>query len=292
MNLLRLILRFKWRVALTMSLVIVEAIVELLFPLIIGIAINGLLEDNRSGVMALGGLGVTALVVGSARRFVDTRAYAGVYETVANEVTERGRRNGTPTSTVAGRATLLVEFIEFLENSMPAIVTMVIGTTGTIVIVAGINLNVFWACLALLELVIVVYALNGRLSYELNQGYNDELEQQVTAIDSQDPTRTAQHFASMMRWNIKLSDLETVSYIAIWLGVIGLLVYAPIQVIDPGQTEYGFAFAAIIYVFQYIEALVTLPLYIQQTIRLQEISRRLETTQADRGEPSDNRNLA
>ena len=72
-----------------------------------------------------------------------------------------------------------------------------------------------------------------------------------------------------------MSDLETVSYIAIWTGVIALLVYAAIEVIEPGQTEYGFAFSAIIYVFQYVEALVALPLFIQQIIRLQEISGRL-----------------
>ena len=78
-----------------------------------------------------------------------------------------------------------------------------------------------------------------------------------------------------MRWNRQLSDLETVNYAVIWLGVIALLTYAPIQVIEPGQTEYGFAFATILYVFQYVEALVALPLFIQQVIRLREISSRL-----------------
>lgn len=275
MTLVALIRRFRWRVAGTGTLVLVEALVDLLFPLFIGIAINGLLDGSYGGVLALGGLGVGSLAIGSARRFFDTRAYTGMYEVVAGELVAEEQRKGTDTSTIAARTNLLTEFVEFLENSMPEIVTAVIGTFGILAIIAGLDIQVFLACLALFGVIVVTYWATGRRNYRLNRGYNDELERQVTAIDSHDDASIGRHFNLLMRWNRKLSDLETLNYIVVWLGVIALLVYAPIEVIVPGETEYGFAFAAILYVFQYIEAVATLPLYIQQLIRLQEISSRL-----------------
>ncbi|MEM7093628.1 MAG: ABC transporter six-transmembrane domain-containing protein [Actinomycetota bacterium] len=281
MSVLGLMSRFRWRVGATMLLVLVEAAIELLFPLFIGIAINGLLDGEYGGLIALGVLGVGALVVGSARRFFDTRAYAAVYETIAGELVEREQERETDTSTIAARTTLLGEFVEFLENSMPEIVMATIGTGGILVIIAGLNLNVFFACLGLCLLLVLTYWASGRRNLALNRGYNDELERQVTAIGSRDMDGVRSHFRLLMRWNRRLSDLETVNYFVIWLGVIALLVYAPIEVITPGETDYGFAFSTILYVFQFIEALVALPLFIQQVIRLREISGRLGTAAAD-----------
>jgi hypothetical protein len=77
-----------------------------------------------------------------------------------------------------------------------------------------------------------------------------------------------------VRWNIKLSGRETVNYILLFLGVIALLFYAPIALVT-GGVEAGFVLAALMYVFQYVEGLLVMPLYIQQAIRLKEISDRL-----------------
>ncbi|MEM7340281.1 MAG: ABC transporter six-transmembrane domain-containing protein [Actinomycetota bacterium] len=278
-----LIWRFRGRVGATVALVIVEAVIMLLLPLFIGIAINGLLDDNRSGVIALGALGVAALVIGSARRFIDTRAYSGMYRHVATEVVATEQAKGTSTSTIAARTTLLTEFIEFLENSMPEVVNTVIGVVGTLVIIASLDMGVFWGCLGLLVLIGVTYWATGGLNYRLNTGYNDELERQVDAIDSRDNERIAGHFGALMRWNRRLSDLETGNYALVWLGIIALIVYTPIAVVTPGETEYGYAFSALIYVFQYVEVLAALPLFIQEIVRLREISTRLPVTTARTG---------
>ncbi|MEM7322300.1 MAG: ABC transporter six-transmembrane domain-containing protein [Actinomycetota bacterium] len=281
MTLLGLVRRFPVRVSVTTGLVLVEALIELLFPLFIGLAINDLLDDRYRGLMALGGLGIAALVIGSARRFVDTRAYAGMYEIIAAEMVERERARGAETSRIAARTTLLGEFVEFLEDSMPQIISAIIGTVGILLIIGGLNTNVLFACLAMLVLLLVTYWATAARNFNLNRGYNDELERQIEAIDSRDGPTIGRHFSLLMRWNRRLSDLETVNYFVIWLGVIALLVYAPIEVIEPGETEYGFAFATILYVFQYVDALAALPLFIQQVIRLREIAGRLGAEDVD-----------
>jgi len=217
-----------------------------------------------------------ALIVGSSRRFYDTRAYSSIYVALSSEMVEREQKKDSNLSTISARASLLTEFVEFLENSMPGIVTSLIGLVGILAIIFTLNLSVFGACIALFFLMMLVYLLSGKWNFRFNKNYNDALENQVTALSTQDMGVIGNQFKAVMRWNIKLSDLETVNYATIWLGIIGLLVYAPVAVIGGGVANYGLVFSILMYVFQYVESIVMLPYYIQQIIRLQEISGRLQ----------------
>lgn len=268
--------RFKGRISFTLLLVLGEAGLELLFPLFIGFAINSVIDESYTGLLALALLGLLALLVGGGRRFYDTRAYAGIYTILSTEMVTREENKGSTVSAIAARSSLLTELVEFLENSMPAVLSSMIGLFGILIIIFTLDLAVFGACVALFLLMLAVYALSGKLNYRLNRGFNDALEKQVDVIASQDQRLIHNHFQTIMRWNIRLSDLETVNYVVIWLGIIGLLVFSPLSVVSGGVTNYGLILAILMYVFQYIESLVSLPLFIQQTIRLQEIMQRLE----------------
>ena len=275
-----LVRRFRGRVAITLVLVVAEAATLLLFPLFIGLAIDDLVADSLRGVAALGVLGLVSLAIGALRRFLDTRTYAAVYETVASEMVEGERERGTETSAISARTTLLAEFVEFLENSMPMIVNAGIGTVGTLVILAGIDGGVFLGAVGLAALVALVYGATGRWNLALTAGYNDELEQQVDAV-SVGGASARRHFSELMRWNRRISDLETLNFSIIYLGVIALFVYAPVAVVDrssAGAVEVGAAFAAVMYVLQYVEAVLETPLFLQQLIRLREITGRLAGT--------------
>ena len=272
-----LLSRFKGKVSLTLLLVLAESILNLLYPLFIGFAINGLLEQDFYGVYMLGGLGVLTLAVGSGRRFYDTRAYSDIYIRISDEMVAREQAKESSISKISARASLLTEFVEFLENSMPMILESIIGVLGVLVIIFTLNLSVFWASIGLFFLMVSIYLLSGKANFSFNEQYNNEIENQVEVLASQDMGIIRKHFKAVMHWNIKLSDLETWNYAAIWLGIIGLLAYAPIVVIDSGIINYGLVFSILMYVFQYIESLLTLPYFIQQIIRLQEISVRFQT---------------
>ncbi len=266
--------RFRWRISVTLGIVLVEALLTLLFPLFIGLAVNDLVDDNYGGVIALAGLGVAALVVGSSRRFYDTRTYASIYKTVAVEMVENEKKRGTNVSKITARSNLLTEFVEFMENSMPEIVAAVISVVGTLIILASIDIQVFLASLGLAVIAALIYIVTGRLNLRLNTGYNDELERQVEAIADGSKSGLAHHYSQLMNWNIRLSDLETWNFSLFFVGVIGLIAYTPLALVT-GGIEAGFVISALMYVFDYVQGLMAMPLHVQQAIRLTEISRRL-----------------
>ena len=270
-----LILRFKWKVLFTFLLVVIELLLEILYPLLIGLAINDLLDNKYNGVVHLAGLGMLSLIFGSARRFYDTRVYSGIYCQIAPEMVAIEKKRGSSVSKISARSSLLTEFVEFLENSMPEIIGGFVSLIGILIIIASLNLNVFFACIGILAVMFVVYGLSGKINYRLNANYNTQLEKQVEAIESQKSNIIKNHYSSLMKWNIKLSDLETINYFVIWISVIALFIYTPIAIIESGVLKYGLVFSIFMYVFDYTDKTVTFPLYIQQLIRLKEISNRL-----------------
>lgn len=277
-SLTNLIRRFKGRVSLTFLLVVIESLLDVFYPLFIGLAIDDLLQGKYDGVIQLGALGILSLLVGAARRAYDTRVYAGIYRQIVPEMVNKEQERGSSVSKVSARSSLLTEFVEFLENSMPEIIRGIVSLVGILIMIAALNWNVFLACLGILLLIVMVYGISGKINYRLNASYNNQLEQQVQALESKDMRVIQQHYGALMKWNIKLSDLENLNYVAMWIGVIALLVYTPIMVVEDGTTSYGQVSSVFMYVFNYIAATMGFPLYIQQLIRLKEISRRLADT--------------
>ena len=91
-----LIRRYWRRTAVTWGLVLFEALALVAMPAVIGWSMDDLLNDRVNGVIMLGGLCLVLLFVGAARRFYDTRAYAHIYRTVADELVAEEREKRTP----------------------------------------------------------------------------------------------------------------------------------------------------------------------------------------------------
>ena len=267
-----LLKRFAGRFALTLSLVVLEAAGWILFPLVIGRAIDSVLTDSVRGLYELAILGTVTMGIAVVRRLVDSRAYAGIYATLGEEMVEAAE--GTSTSTRTARLGMLKEIVEFFENLLPELVINVLGLVGIMLVVATLNLQVFLGCVVAAIATVTLYALTGRLTIRYNEGLNDEHERRVDVVHSSDPRRLGEHLRAMMRWNIRLSDLEAANYGVNWVFMIALLVFAVSAAVRE-TAEYGAVFAVVMYVFQFMESVMLLPLYYQQWLRLREISGRL-----------------
>lgn len=265
----------KWRFSLTFFLIFLEVALALLFPLFIGFAIDGALKSNYGGAIQLGVLGLVAMVVGGGRRVFDSRFYAKVYQQLGTEtISGMDDQNA---STKSARLGMIEELVEFMENSMPEIINNVIGLIGVVIIIGTINLKVFIGSLIATILILVIYWISSNRTIRLNKAYNDELENQVDIISSKEKQALAGHLKGMMKWNIKLSDLEALNFSVSWIIMTLFLVGSIIVAVEDGISSYGALFALIMYAFQYMESVGSLPLYYQNWLRLREIMSRLKS---------------
>lgn len=267
--------RYRWRIGLSLVLVMLEGIGYLLAPLVIGLAVDGLLADSYEGLVALAGLAAAIIAVSAIRRVYDARLYASLFEAEAGDVAARERAASSDVSVVAARAGLVEEIVAFFQESMPELTMGAVGILGTMFILGGIDARLLVACIALLALVVIVYAATGRLNLRLNEGYNDELERQVAALQ-QDDASSREHFTRLVRWDVRLWDLDTANTTLVAAGAATFLVIS-LVVIVTSEPDIGLVISGLIYVLAYIELLATLPGYAQELIRLREIAGRLET---------------
>lgn len=274
----RIFAQYRWRLLGTWSLVVIESGLMLLFPLLMGMAIDGLLQQSYFGLYLLAATGIFTLLAGAARRFYDTRLYARIYTAAAQKIVEQERERDTEVSVISARTSMATELVEFLENSFPQIVESVIGLGGTLLMIWLLQGKVFAGCLAAAGIIFGIYAVTSRKTYVLNRGYNDQSEKSVDVLSGGTIQEVSSHFRGMMRWNIRLSDLETVNFSLSWLVMIGVLVFSVVATIQSGITAHGRILSILMYVFGYIESAVAIPLFYQQFVRLQEISGRLTGT--------------
>lgn len=270
-----LVARFWKKTILTWLLVILEGFALLLMPLAVGWAVDSLLKGKTDGIIQLGGLCMILLVIGTGRRFYDTRVYSGIYRKISHEMVTREQNRKTSLSKISARTNLFTEFIEFLENALPDILNQFLGLIGTLGIIIFIDIRIFWVCLGGVVLTVAVYILSQNIMFQLNKGQNDEFEKQIEVLSSSEPENISTHFRNLMGWNIKLSDLETINFSLTWIFLVGVLLGSILIVATSATASFGQVVTIIMYVFGFMENVMAFPLYYQQIIRLQEIATRL-----------------
>ena len=264
---------YKFRFLLTIVLILAEAGIMLLFPLFIGDAIDGVINESRLGVFQLGGLGLVLLIVGVGRRVFDSRFYGKIYEATGEKMVSRMKYNQSSVKTA--RLSMMREFFEFLENTLPELINNIIGLVGVVLILFSLNIKVFYGSLVVTTVIFLVYWLTSKKTMDYNEESNNEMERQVDVLAKNDQNVLKNHLKQTVKWNIKLSDLEAFNFSVSWVVALAFLVVAIIVSVGDGVLQYGALFALVMYVFQYIENVLSLPLFYQNWLRLQEIMVRL-----------------
>lgn len=273
MDIKQILRKYRGRLLFTLSLILMEAMLGILFPLFIGYAIDDTIAKTYDGLILLGALGVALIIIGGGRRLIDSRFFAKIYTHVGIQTVNKLEDDA---SVKTARLSMLGETIEFMENDLPNIISHTIGLVGVIIIIAALNLNIFMGCLLVVFLVVIIYILSSGKTLSTNTAFNNELEKQVSVLSEKKESALKLHLTKLMRWNIKLSDIETINFSLSWLIMIVLLIFSILIAVSDGIIQYGILFALVMYVFQFIESMVSLPIYYQQYLRLSEIVGRLQ----------------
>jgi ABC-type bacteriocin/lantibiotic exporter with double-glycine peptidase domain len=267
--------KYRSRFIFTFSLLLLEAGISILFPLFIGFAVDSAICESYSGAVYLGILSIVALTVGVGRRIYDSRFYAKVYQNIGIRTDSKIQNKST--SVRSARLNMVRELVEFLENSLPELINTTIGLIGVIIILASLSFTVFYMSLIVTLLILLIYWLTSKRTVSLNKLSNDEFEKQVVILGTNDKNLLRNHLKDMMKWNIKLSDLEALNFSISWIILSLFLVLSIVFSIENGDIKYGVLLSLVMYVFQYMESIINLPFFYQNWLRLQEIKGRIES---------------
>lgn len=262
---------YRLQISSTLGLMTLERLLAVAVPFVLGVAINDLIDGHLRGIWWLVGLEVTRLIIGVGRRLYDTRLYAGIYTDIADKTAQRSE---SPVSRRAARLGLARELVDFFEWELQELLAAVIGMFGSLVMLVYLLPTVGGLSVLVGIVIGLVFFASRRRMFSLNKLLNNELERQVSMLESGEAFTRRRHLGRLARWRIHLSDLEALNFGVADLLLGTLIIGAVVITVRAGMTV-GEVFAVLTYLIDLATALLVLPWTYQQSIRAQEIGGRI-----------------
>lgn len=264
---------FLGRISLTWVMILAETSLMALIPLFIGFAIDGLLTGAMRELWALAGVMAALIVIAVIRRIYDTRVYGAIRVEMGREQATRSAE--LPVSSLNARLGMGRELVDFLEQTLPeAMAAAVQLTIAVMVLYAFSPVLAFASGVAALAMVLIYVLFHGRF-YRLNGALNQQTEKQVSILEKRKTWQTHAHLLHLRRHEVRLSDTEAVLYGAIFILLLGLILFNLWFAATELTITVGTIFSIISYSWEFVESALALPVTLQSWSRLSEIMRRL-----------------
>ena len=264
---------FRLRIALTWAIILAETGLLALIPLFIGFAIDDLLVGRDAAFWQLAGIMGALITLAVIRRAYDTRVYGAIRVEMGKAQVKRS--NNVPVSTLNARLAMGRELVDFLEDTFPMAMASAVQLVVSVAVLYSFAPQLAMAAGAAALGVIAVYAAFHRSFYLLNGALNEQTEKQVKLLERRALFPALAHLLRLRRLEVRLSDREAVLYGAIFIILLGMILFNLRMATGlPGVTA-GTIFSVISYSWEFVESALALPLTLQSWTRLSEIMTRI-----------------
>lgn len=260
----------------TFTLVLLENILLMTYPVFGAFAINGVVAGSLPQALTYSAVVLVMWLIGSARRAVDTRTFTRIYAAMVVPVIVRQRQQGEITSTVSARVALSREFVDFFEQHLPVLITSVISLAGAVVMLLFIE---FWSGLTAL-LILAFFAVlvpryartNDRLYFKLN----NRLENDVNMIERSHTPYLTRHYDIISRLRINISNREALGFLLVGIAMAILFgITMTILTLKNGVTA-GHIYAVVSYLWTFAMSLDDIPRLLEQFSQIKDIGKRVK----------------
>ena len=261
------------QIGVTWAMTLIEVGLLALVPLLIGMAIDGLLTDDLTRFYQLGGALGVLIVLGTLRRVYDTRAY-GLMRVELGKALAR-RSPDLPVSRLNARLGMGRELVDFLESEAPEAVTALIRAVAALVILWTFHDTLALVALGAFVAMLVIYSLFQRRFYRLNAALNGQYEKQVGVLEGRSLPRLGAHLLSLRKSEVRLSDTEGLVYGVIFTVLLAFVMFNLWFATQAIEVTAGKVFAIVTYSWDFVESALILPMTLQSLTRLREITTRI-----------------
>ncbi|MHC5853054.1 ABC transporter six-transmembrane domain-containing protein [Nostoc sp.] len=271
-----LFINHKYSIFLTYFLTILENLLELLYPFVFGITINELLKKRYESLILLICMWLVHTITAVSRQIYDTRTFNSVYSHLVTLVVLEQNKQGIPNSQIIARSTLTREFVYFFERDLPEIIRALFGFVGALVMLFIYDIQMGFYCLTLLIPLFIINRIYVGKSIELNRKLNDRLEYEVEILTDCKSEEVYQHYQSLSKLRIYLSNAEAANYGLMQLFSIVLTVVILVRTLQLPGVKAGDIYAVISYLWNFLESFSNIPFLVQQFSRLKDIGDRVK----------------
>lgn len=270
-----LLAAFLWRIGLTWVLTFCETALIALIPLFIGFAIDGLLTKDTTALFQLVAAMAVLIAISVIRRAYDTRVFGTVRVEVGKA--QAARIPDLPVSKLNARLAMGREMVDFLENDLPLVMAALVQLIISIIVLFAFDSVLALAGAGAVVTMLLIYALFHRQFYRLNGHLNQQAERQVGILETCKPQRLLLHLSRLRSVEVRLSDTESILYGAIFVVLLGLVVFNLWYATTSLPITSGTIFSIVSYSWEFVESALALPVTLQGWSRLSEITKRINS---------------
>jgi len=268
-----LLRKFFPKIGLTWALTLCETVLMALVPLLIGMAIDGLLNNDPAALLNLAVVLAALILISVIRRVYDTRVYGTIRVSLGGELVERS--GDSPVSTTNARLDMGRELVDFLEEQVPALMNSAVQLVISVIILYSFHPTLSYAALGAGVVIIVLYGLFHRRFFRLNADLNHQTEQQVGVLEAKSSGGVLAHLTKLRQFEVRISDTEAGVYGAIFTILLGFIIFNLWFAAGNVVTTVGTIFAIVSYSWEFADSALILPTTLQGWSRLSEIMERI-----------------
>lgn len=278
MNKLKVMFSENWKsIMFSYSLFMVNSILMVMYPKILGNSIDHLIAKDYSYIWYLVSTFVAIMFFGYVSRIYDTKVFSGIYRRFASIETHKQIEGDVETTKINGRLTLMHYIVQFFERDMLVVVQTIIGLVGAIYFLSLVS----WTIVGFL-IITSVLILGATFYYSpkianITSQYNDLSEEQTDVISTRNISSINNLLKRGQHLSLKLSGID--AKFSIWIqgivygSVTGLLTYYVMF----NNVSVGSVFSTYRYMFDFCNALLGVPTIITSYINIKDVIKRLET---------------
>ncbi len=267
------------RLIATFSLVGLENLLMLIYPVFGGWAINAVIEGNVWQAMLYGLVVLLMWLVGATRRIADTRTFTRIYTEIAVPVVLEQRQREVPHSAVTARVALSREFVSFFEEHLPIAATSLVSIFGACIMLLGLEFWVGVLAVGILALFLWLLPRFAAISENLYFRLNNCLERDNHFIQKGNERQLYQHYGLVARLRVLISNREASGYLCIGVAMSILFGFAFVHMTLKGFGNAGHIYSVSTYLWMFAMSLDDVPRLVEQYSNLKDIGQRVELSE-------------
>lgn len=274
---LKVMFKENWKaIIFSYSLFSINSILMLVYPKVLGNAIDHLIAKDYSYIWNLVATFTSLMFFGYISRIYDIKVFSGIYRRFASKETHKQIESNVETTKINGRLTLMNSIVRFFEYDMIVVIQTFIGVVGSIYFLSLVSLPIVgFLILSGLAIVGASYYYSPKLGVMTSLN-NDLSEEQTEIIGS----RNISKVNNLLRRGQKISIMRSLidSKFSLWIqaivygSVTALLTYYVMY----NEVTIGSVFSTYRYMFDFCNALLGIPMIISSYINIKDVIKRLE----------------
>lgn len=263
----------------TFSLVGLDNLLLLVYPVFGGWAINAVMDGNVWQAMLYGVVVLLMWIIGAARRAADTRTFTQIYTEIAVPVVLEQRKREVPHSAITARVALSREFVSFFEEHLPIAATSLVSIFGACMMLLILEFWVGVLAVAILALFLWLLPRFAAISENLYFRLNNRLERDNHLIRDGNERQLYRHYGWVAKLRVLISNREALGYLSIGIAMSVLFGFAFIHMTLKGYGSAGHIYSVCTYLWMFAMSLDDVPRLVEQYSNLKDIGQRVELSE-------------